>query len=134
MTAERCAHCPVQAARYCHGRRVRRMCQLIDPAHPDFTPGYDRAVIATSADVAAVEAGHMPPVVTQVASLARSFWHWAVSGFKLSSQEEVSRRRGICATCPEWLPLAAQCRICGCFTEAKIRLKSEYCPLNPPKW
>ena len=39
-TEGRCAHCPVAPGRHCQGTRVRRFCELTDPAHVAFNPQY----------------------------------------------------------------------------------------------
>jgi hypothetical protein len=35
-----CAHCPVEGGGDCEGRRAQRLCELADPAHPDFRADY----------------------------------------------------------------------------------------------
>lgn len=54
----RCPLCPVAHEIPCQGEKVRRFCQLIDPSHPAYTPGYTVSVQIASADAAigAVEA------------------------------------------------------------------------------
>ena len=34
--------------------------------------------------------------------------------------------------CPEYSPTTTQCRACGCFVNAKVKLATEKCPLG--KW
>jgi hypothetical protein len=75
-----------------------------------------------------------PPLAAQAGTLAHALWDWAVSGFKMASDEEVSRRLAICAGCPMWVADAHRCSICGCNTDAKVRLKTARCPLDPPRW
>jgi hypothetical protein len=36
----RCSGCPIPAALICQGENVRRFCELIDPAHTAYEPGY----------------------------------------------------------------------------------------------
>jgi hypothetical protein len=97
------------------------------PDHPDHR-AYRRLMLQ-------IAAGPLyPPLQQQAANLARSLWDWAVSGFGMADEDEVARRRSICAACPEWVPADRRCRICGCFMEAKIRLKMAHCPLPEPRW
>jgi hypothetical protein len=48
--------------------------------------------------------------------------------------EVIEARQAICAACPEWVAEARRCRICGCYTDAKLRLACEQCPLPEPRW
>jgi hypothetical protein len=73
-----------------------------------------------------------PPLAIQAGNLGRALWDWAVSGFAMTTEEEVSRRLTICRECPQWD--AGRCRICGCTLEAKVRLRTAHCPLEPPRW
>ncbi|APW59208.1 hypothetical protein [Paludisphaera borealis] len=36
----RCRHCPVASGSSCAGVSVVRLCELVDPAHPDYNPAY----------------------------------------------------------------------------------------------
>jgi len=44
VTPARCGHCPVAAGLRCPGEGARRLCELSDPGHPDYRPGYVRAL------------------------------------------------------------------------------------------
>lgn len=77
-----------------------------------------------------VERAATPPVHIKAASLGRAFWDWAVSGFRMASEDEARRRMNICVACPEWE--RGRCRICGCFLAPKVRMKTEHCPIY--KW
>jgi len=44
------------------------------------------------------------------------------------SQERIA----ICITCPELVPVANQCKKCGCFVESKVKPETAKCPLG--KW
>ncbi len=54
------------------------------------------------------------------------------------SGEEQQSRMAICRTCEHYEPVLARCLICGCFLEAKTRLRSYHCALDQigeePKW
>jgi hypothetical protein len=49
-----------------------------------------------------------------------------------ASEELASERYGICQSCPEITKLTNQCKKCGCFMAAKVRLEKATCPLA--KW
>jgi len=44
--SQRCHHCPVNPALACPGSDVRRFCELIDPGHAAYDPGYIRTLWA----------------------------------------------------------------------------------------
>jgi hypothetical protein len=71
-----------------------------------------------------------PPLAAQAANLSRALWDWAVSGFSGATREEQRRRMNICVLCPEWSDV--RCKLCGCLLSAKIRMKTEHCPIG--KW
>lgn len=77
-----------------------------------------------------------PPVMTQAANLSRALWDWAVSGFAMASEAEVKRRLAICEACEYFDPGPRRCKHlgCGCYLDAKTRMRSEHCPLPTPKW
>ncbi len=46
----RCAYCPIGPDLPCRGEQVRRLCQLIDPEHPAYSPGYLTRLLGTEED------------------------------------------------------------------------------------
>lgn len=54
------------------------------------------------------------------------------------SSEEQQTRMSICRACTHYEPVLARCQVCGCFLEAKTRLRSYHCALDQigeePKW
>jgi hypothetical protein len=54
------------------------------------------------------------------------------------SEIEKATRMELCKTCEHFDPTFIQCGICGCFLEAKTRLKNFHCALDQigqqPKW
>jgi hypothetical protein len=54
------------------------------------------------------------------------------------SEEEKDVRMTICRGCEHFNETLVQCGICGCFLEAKTRLKNFHCALDQigevPKW
>lgn len=60
----------------------------------------------------------------------------AAIGADKADKSEIKRRREICQgtettpRCQLWNPKLNTCRACTCFLPAKIRIKSEHCPIN----
>jgi hypothetical protein len=49
----------------------------------------------------------------------------------IKAEEYVSENRlNICLSCPELIKMTKQCKKCGCFMEAKTKLKNARCPLG----
>ena len=48
------------------------------------------------------------------------------------SKEEGDRRLAICKECPFLIKATSQCKKCGCFMQAKTRVKHAECPVG--KW
>jgi hypothetical protein len=46
--------------------------------------------------------------------------------------EKAKSRLDICKECPELTKLTSQCKKCGCFMTAKVKLEEATCPLG--KW
>jgi hypothetical protein len=47
-------------------------------------------------------------------------------------EEEAKTRLDICKACPELIQLSTTCKKCGCFMQAKVKIKRASCPLG--KW
>lgn len=77
-----------------------------------------------------------PPLINQIKSFGRSMTKWAVSGFQKTSNKVYNQRLEICKGCEFWDKEAfmhtGRCLKCGCSTKAKLRLKTEKCPIG--KW
>ena len=52
------------------------------------------------------------------------------------SEAEKNRRLAICKTCEHYNATFVQCKVCGCFLEAKTRLQGFHCALEESerKW
>jgi hypothetical protein len=48
------------------------------------------------------------------------------------TKEITQKRLSICAVCPEYVRLTAQCKKCGCFMKAKAASPDSSCPIG--KW
>ena len=58
-------------------------------------------------------------------------WHLLNSENYVDDQVS-SARYEICLACPELIDLTKQCKKCGCFMAAKVKLSNATCPLG--KW
>ena len=78
----------------------------------------------------------MPKLTTQLKNVAvsakRTIGNIVSGAPVLATEELVSKRREICENCEFWNAVKKKCSICGCYTNAKIRLKAEKCPKG--KW
>ena len=71
-----------------------------------------------------------PGFLQMAANAANSLSKFLGSGMKVSSPEVAKERIAVCNTCEYHTGL--RCRVCGCFTAAKVRMQPEVCPLG--KW
>jgi hypothetical protein len=75
-----------------------------------------------------------PPLATQAGNLAKAAVRFAASGMKTVDKAEYDRRLAICKACEHYDAKQARCVLCGCRTKYKLRMATESCPLDPPKW
>jgi len=72
----------------------------------------------------------------KVSSLINSGVKWAESGFPVTTSRAFDSRIAICKSCEKWdskmFSGTGGCKICGCSTQAKLRLATEKCPID--KW
>jgi hypothetical protein len=101
-----------------------RICQLIDPDHPDSTPGY-RALF--SAAVAKAEA---PSWAKQAVSFGQAVVTHVSAGLPVASPELAADRLAICRACPQFEAGNSSCRVCGCAMEVKVTWADQTCPEN----
>lgn len=59
-------------------------------------------------------------------------WHLLEPSKLLDDKKVINERLNLCLSCPEFISLTTQCKKCGCFMEAKIKLQNAKCPLE--KW
>ncbi len=75
-------------------------------------------------------------VFTRPAKVSFAFGNWAISGFPVTSEIEFNERKEICKSCDFWENAAfnntGKCKKCGCSTLAKLKMKTEKCPIE--KW
>jgi hypothetical protein len=58
----------------------------------------------------------------------------AVSALLGENQELHDARFSICKTCTRYKERLGVCSICGCALNLKLRVQSEHCPADQPKW
>jgi hypothetical protein len=77
-----------------------------------------------------------PPLHTKVKTLTKSIYRWARAGFLKTSKKQLDQRMEICSGCEFWDSEAwsgtGKCKKCGCSTWAKLRIRTEKCPIG--KW
>jgi hypothetical protein len=77
-----------------------------------------------------------PSIVQKAASLFNSLRKWIVSGLLKTSKRQLAFRMATCKGCEFWDRAAwggtGKCTKCGCSTWAKLRMKTERCPIG--KW
>lgn len=71
-----------------------------------------------------------PSLVGMAGSLAKSMAQFAASGFRTVPKEIHAARVAQCAECEHQAGM--QCRLCGCFIDAKGWMPHEDCPIG--KW
>ena len=59
-------------------------------------------------------------------------WDFLNPNTEYASDEQAADRLSICEKCPELIKATSQCKQCGCFMKAKVKLKNASCPLL--KW
>jgi Tetratricopeptide repeat len=93
-----------------------------------FGGSIDTSILATptAAPKKKIEPGPLRMALSAIGSMAK----FLGSGFETATAEVHRSRVEICSTCEHHTGL--RCRVCGCFTAAKARLRHEHCPLG--KW
>lgn len=62
--------------------------------------------------------------------LGKALVGWASQGMPITPPEELKKRQETCKNCEHFT--GSRCKLCGCFTQAKLRMASEKCPVG--KW
>jgi Family of unknown function (DUF6171) len=141
MNHEHCVRCPIKAGEYCRGEHVHRLCELIDPATPEYDPGFIGVIQKSSAEwVVRMNGGDVvdefPSIVVQgknVLDAARkAVTAWLKGETVGVDADEMARRLSICLVCDHWS--GSRCKACGCVGKFKAKLRTEHCPLPEPKW
>ena len=74
----------------------------------------------------------LPSTTQMVKNLAKATKDHVRGGLKTVGEDEIKQRLEICGDCEHYIPHSARCKLCGCFTKFKAKLKSGGCPIN--KW
>lgn len=108
----RCVHCGWQSPR----PNVRRECRSPD-------------------------AGSLPSIFARVSKWSQAVAKWLAAGRPTRTDEQVADLLKICRECEKYDHDHQRCNLCGCkaskssyATTNKLRMATEACPLNPPKW
>lgn len=78
-----------------------------------------------------------PPFVEKARTFLSDLGRWALSGFKVTTQEQLDARLEVCQACPYWggttggQLVSSRCGKCGC-SGLKLALATSKCPLG--KW
>lgn len=84
----------------------------------------------------------LPPLPERVMTYGKAVTRWLAAGRPTRSDEEVREIFEVhCKPCEHFDERAESCALCGCRVAAsgaplrnKLRMATEHCPLNPPKW
>lgn len=77
-----------------------------------------------------------PSLLRRLYNFGRAMFQFARSGAELVSTKEAQHRLTQCLPCEWYDQERDRCtsQECGCRISQKVWLKSERCPLKPPKW
>lgn len=83
-----------------------------------------------------------PPPQARMMSYAQAIMRWMRAGRPVRSDERVADiYETICRPCPHFDEDRSVCRICGCFVRRdgaaflnKLRMATESCSADPPRW
>jgi hypothetical protein len=62
--------------------------------------------------------------------LSKALLGWVSQGMPLTPADVLKTRQETCKACEHFT--GSKCKLCGCFTEAKLRMATETCPIG--KW
>ena len=91
-----------------NGFEDRRIAEAAEFTRTDLE--FDKSAILETLDT-------LPTTFQMVGKFAKATYNWAKSGFKLSAEAELTRRKSICNNCNFWYPTArmglGKCLKCG---------------------
>jgi Family of unknown function (DUF6171) len=116
--------------------RHERYRDLCSGEHPDHKYWRRRMVeTATGADPKPTPLPTLLEMAGNAAGAAKRLAFAWMSGNEVTvSLEEMEARLTICMECEHFDHGSVRCRKCGCWLRKKAALKTEHCPLDPPKW
>jgi tetratricopeptide (TPR) repeat protein len=121
--------------RYRTGDERARLAQTLvfHTAHGSFSshslPGLTSTQI-TSDDSPEAVGANGPGLLRMAFSAAKSVARFLASGLRTTTALVQKQRLETCASCPHHT--GTRCRLCGCFTRAKVIMPHEKCPIG--KW
>ena len=72
-------------------------------------------------------------LLKQAQSFTIAYTKWVAAGMPTTPEEELQERRQQCNQCPQRTP-EDTCNLCGCPLAKKLRMATETCPAQPPRW
>jgi hypothetical protein len=116
---------------------------LTADSHPGHA-AYRRSIIAKANNLPPPQPEYSPgqqefPTLLEMAGSAaaaakRLAFAWMRGNEVTVSLEEMEERLAKCMDCEHFDHRSIRCRRCGCWLRKKAALKTEHCPLDPPKW
>lgn len=70
----------------------------------------------------------LPPATTMAGNLGKALVGFVSDGGQLATAEELERRLLVCSTCEH--RRNTRCAVCGCFLDAKAKMRAQECPLG----
>jgi hypothetical protein len=115
------------------GRRGRKPPPPTPYVPPEVSEVDAGPAVSPAPDVLAVPApAEFPPLLEQAGTLAGAVGRFVASGLEVASPEVRAERWATCGACEHFVN--KRCTLCGCRLAAKIAMKSERCPDDPPRW
>jgi len=97
---------------------------------------YDGKIISSRFCKTCLKSPELPPLQTQAANAAKAVGRVLLAAAQgapvFATKETQDARLAICHACDQWIEKRKRCAKCGCFTDKKIKLATERCPLG--KW
>jgi len=124
----------------CAGCPIAGLCIAESPGQAfacKFADGSDAErlwLVGQSAKLQGKPPADYPPLVAQAGSLAKAVGRFVASGLQRVDDDAYRARLAICQSCDQYDADQKRCRLCGCKTSIKLRMASEHCPLDDPKW
>tara|TARA_R100001082_G_C4293908_1_gene129409 strand:+ start:414 stop:695 length:282 start_codon:yes stop_codon:yes gene_type:complete len=75
-----------------------------------------------------------PSMAKMLGNFVKSSATWIAHGAKIVDAEQYLERLTACKECPHLIKQKMRCGVCGCFIEAKARMKTATCPDKPSRW
>lgn len=72
------------------------------------------------------------PINTDPEARTAKPWDLINPNIERASDQEAEARYEVCKVCPSFVKITKQCKECGCFMRAKVKIKLAKCPLG--KW